>query len=94
MFYLWTLTSIWSSAFYARGVYHLVSQYKALVFKFTKELLAAKCYYQRDSDFWVGSSLVVDADAQAAIFEATHLAFSNFEGVSGPKVARQLFKSH
>jgi len=86
---------MWSSASYAQGVYQsLVSQYQALVSKFTKELLATKHYYQGDPNFWVGSSLVADADAQTAVFEAAHLASSNFEGVLGPKAAKQLFESH
>ena len=37
---------------------------------------------------------MADADAQATIFEATCLASSNFEGVSSPKAAKQLFESH
>ena len=89
MSHLWTLTSMWSSASYARGVYQsLISQYQALISKFAKELLAAEHYYQKDPDFWVGSGLVADADAQTAIFEAAHLASSNFEGVSGPEAAK------
>jgi len=86
---------MWSSAFYARGVYQsLISQYQALVSEFAEELLAAECYYQEDPDFWEGSGLVADANAQTAIFEAAHLAFSNFEGVSSSKAAKQLFESH
>jgi len=86
---------MWSSASYAREVYQsLISQYKALVSKFAKELLTAECYYREDPDFWVGSGLVTDADAQTAIFEATHLASSNFERVSGPEATKQLFESH
>ena len=89
MFRLWTLTSIWSSASYARGVYQsLVSQYQALVSEFAKELLTTECYYQGDPDFWVESSLVADTDAQTVIFETTRLAFSNFERVSGPEAAK------
>ena len=72
----------------------LISQYQALVSEFTEELLAAERYYQGDPDFWVGSGLIADSDAQIAIFEAARLAFSNFEGVSGPKAAKQLFESH
>jgi len=86
---------MWSSVSYARGVYQsLVSQYQALISEFAKELLTAERYYQGDPDFWVGSGLVADADAQIAIFEAAHLASSNFEGVSGPKAAKQLFESY
>ena len=92
---LQTLASMWSSVSYARGVYQsLVSQYQALVSEFAEELLAAERYYQGDPDFWVGSSLVADADVQIAIFEAACLASSNFEGVSGPEAAKQLFESH
>ena len=86
---------MWGSISYARGVYQsLVSQYQALVSEFAKELLAAECYYQRDPDFWVGSGLIVDSDAQIAIFEAARLASSNFNGVFGPEAAKQLFESH
>ena len=86
---------MWSSVSYARGVYQsLVSQYQALVSEFAEELLAAEHYYQGDPDFWVGSSFVADADVQIAIFEAAHLASSNFEGVFGSEAAKQLFKSH
>ena len=42
----------------------------------------------------MGSGLVADSDAQIAIFEAGRLASSNFERVSGPEVAKQLFESH
>ena len=95
MSHLQTLASMWSSVSYARGVYQsLVSQYQAFVSEFAKELLAAKCYYQGDPDFWVASGLVADSDAQIAIFEAACLASSNFEGVSGPEAAKQLFESH
>ena len=90
-----TLTSMWSSASYARGVYQsLVSQYQALVSEFAEELLTAECYYQGDPDFWVGSGLMADVDAQTTIFEAARLASSNFEGVSSPEAAKQLFESH
>jgi len=59
---------MWSSAFYAQGVYQsLISQYQAFVFEFTEELLAAKHYYQRDPNFWVGSGLVADANAQTTL---------------------------
>ena len=82
-----TLASMWSFVSYARGVYQfLVSQYQALVSEFAEELLAAECYYQGDPDFWVGSGLVVDSDAQIAIFEAARLASSNFEGVLVPRL--------
>jgi len=78
---------MWSFVSYARGVYQfLVSQYQALVSEFAEELLAAECYYQGDPDFWVGSGLVVDSDAQIAIFEAARLASSNFEGVLVPRL--------
>ena len=40
------------------------------------------------------SGLVADTDAQIAIFEAARLASSNFEGVSSPEAAKQLFESH
>ena len=40
------------------------------------------------------SSLVANADAQTAIFEAAHLIFFNFEGVSSPETAKQLFESY
>ena len=80
---------MWSSASYARGVYQsLISQYQALVSKFAKELLTTKHYYQEDPDFWMGSSLMADADAQTTIFEATRLASFNFEGVSSPEVTK------
>jgi len=77
---------MWSSTSYAQGVYQsLISQYQALVSKFAKELLTAKRYYQKDPDFWMGSGLVTDANAQTTIFEAACLASSNFEGVSSPE---------
>ena len=61
---------------------------------FRIELLTAKCYYQKDSDFWVGSGLVADANAQTTIFEVARLVSSNFKGVSSSKAAKQLFESH
>jgi len=77
---------MWSFASYARGVYQsLISQYQALVSKFAEELLTAERYYQKNPDFWVGSGLVTDADAQTTIFEAACLASFNFEGVSSPE---------
>jgi len=86
---------MWSSTSYAREVYQsLVSQYQALISESTKELLTAERYYQGDPDFWVGSGLMADADAQTTVFEAACLASFNFEGVPGPKATKQLFKSY
>ena len=37
---------------------------------------------------------MADTDTQTTVFETTHLASSNFKGISGPEAARQLFESY
>jgi len=95
MFRLQSITTSWHMASASYQVYDsIISQFQAQVSEFAEELLVAKCYYEDNPNFWIGSGLIEDANSQQAVFNTCHHATSNFKGVSSSDAAKQLFEAH